>query len=54
MEQEITKGKLQHHTAFLKKHVFEINIDGSFVREIGEGRIGTHSIRKLAPTYAAI
>ena len=51
MEKEITKGKNQYAT-FLKKHVFESDVDGTFVRDTFEGRLGTHSIRKFATTYA--
>ena len=51
VEKEITtKGKLQY-AAFLKKHVFESDVDGPFVKETTERRLGTNSIRKSATTY---
>ena len=48
---EISKGKNQY-AGFLKRHVFESNVPGAFVRDAVAGRLGTHSIRKFATTYA--
>ena len=50
-EKEISKGKNQY-AAFLKKHVFESDVERAFARDTVEGRPGTHSIRKFATTYA--
>ena len=51
VDKEVAKGK-KNYAGFLKKHVFESDVPGAFLRETVEGRLGTHSIRKFATTYA--
>ena len=50
-KKRIIKGKLQY-AAFLKKHVFKSLVDGAFMKDTIDGRLGTHSIaRKFATIY---